>query len=148
MCHSCVFVYIARLVEATAGSLLCLSYLQLTQGSLMCVVQVISSCKEAMTMNYFPLVLSSLFCSLSVTLYNRFCFSLLLLLLYSPAVILPFTSSGTSTLKRWEAAGAWLPATPLQLLGDQPCSQASPEGLQPQLAAAGAVGRSTWLRES
>lgn len=70
VCHSCVFVYIARLMGARAGSLLCLSYLQLTQGSLMCVVQVISSWKKAMTINYFPLVLSSFFCPLFVTPYN------------------------------------------------------------------------------
>lgn len=36
----------------------------------MCVVRVISSCKQAMTINCFSLVLSSLFCPLFVTFFT------------------------------------------------------------------------------
>lgn len=58
-----------QLMRSTAGSLLCLSHLQFTQRSLMYVVRVISCCKEAMTTNCFPLLLSSSFRPLLVFLF-------------------------------------------------------------------------------
>lgn len=86
----------------------------------------------------FHFVLSSLFCHLFMTLF-RTCFA-------SPYVSCCAAlqlSLGTGIQRWWEAAEVWLPVTPLLSRVACPAWRASTKWLQPWLAAAGSIGRST-----
>lgn len=127
VCH-CAFLYISQLMRATLGALLGSPTFS-SQGSRMCSMSHSFPQRGHDRELLFPTLsqLSSLFRPLSVTLSPW----RLSLRLISPAALFPsclpsFTSFSSSTQRRREAAGVWLPAITMLQWGGSPRAQGSP----------------------